>query len=57
MLGGEGSTVGMVLGGLIVGLAANGLNLLNVPYFYQTLVKGLLLIGAVLIDQRIRNRG
>ena len=57
MLGGEGSTFGMVLGGLIVGLAANGLNLLNVPYFYQTLVKGLLLIGAVLIDQKIRNRG
>ncbi|GAK50463.1 putative ribose ABC transporter [Candidatus Moduliflexus flocculans] len=57
MLGGEGSTFGMILGALIVGLAANGLNLNGVPYFYQTVVKGLLLISAVLIDQKIRNRG
>jgi ribose transport system permease protein len=57
MLGGEGSTFGMILGALIVGFAANGLNLNGVPYFYQTVVKGLLLISAVLIDQKIRNRG
>ncbi len=56
MLGGEGSTFGMILGALIVGFAGNGLNLLGVPFFYQTLAKGLLVIGAVLIDQKIRNR-
>jgi len=57
MLGGSGSTVGMILGALIVGLAANGLNLLNVPYFYQTLTKGILLLISVFADQMTRRRG
>jgi len=57
MLGGSGSTAGMILGAFIVGVAANGLNLLNVPYFYQTITKGILLIIAVFADQTIRRRG
>jgi ribose transport system permease protein len=57
MLGGEGSTFGMILGALIVGLAQNGLNLLNVPYFYQTVTKGILLIIAVFADQLFGRRG
>jgi ribose/xylose/arabinose/galactoside ABC-type transport system permease subunit len=56
MLGGSGST-GMILGAFIVGVAANGLNLLRVPYFYQTITKGILLIIAVFADQTIRRRG
>jgi ribose/xylose/arabinose/galactoside ABC-type transport system permease subunit len=57
MLGGSGSMAGMILGAFIVGVAANGLNLLNVPYFYQTITKGILLIIAVFADQTIRRRG
>jgi ribose transport system permease protein len=57
MLGGEGSTFGMVLGALIIGLAANGLNLLGVPFFYQEISKGLLLVVALFVDKLIRNRG
>jgi ribose transport system permease protein len=56
MVGGEGSTLGMILGAFIVGLVANGLNLLNVPYFYQEVTKGVLLIIAVLADQMLRRR-
>jgi ribose/xylose/arabinose/galactoside ABC-type transport system permease subunit len=56
MLGGEGSTFGMILGAFIVGLVANGLNLLNVPYFYQEVTKGGLLIIAVFADQMLRRR-
>jgi ribose transport system permease protein len=56
MLGGEGSTFGMILGAFIVGLIANGLNLLNVPYFYQEVTKGALLIIAVFTDQMLRKR-
>ncbi len=56
MLGGEGSTLGMILGALIVGLVANGLNLLNVPYFYQEVTKGALLIVAVFADQMLKKR-
>jgi ribose transport system permease protein len=56
MYGGEGSTSGMILGAFIVGLVANGLNLLNVPYFYQEVTKGALLIIAVSADQMLRSR-
>jgi len=56
MLGGEGSTFGMILGALIVGLAANGLNIMGVPYFYQEISKGVLLIIALLLDQLLRQR-
>jgi ribose transport system permease protein len=56
MRGGEGSTFGMLLGALIVGLIANGLNLMNVPYFYQEVTKGLFLIIAVFVNQAINQR-
>ncbi|TFH50578.1 MAG: ABC transporter permease [Lysobacterales bacterium] len=56
MMGGEGSIVGMLLGALVVGLAANGLNLFGVQYFYQTITYGVILIGAVLIDQAVRRK-
>lgn len=57
MMGGEGSTFGMILGAFIVALTANGLNLLGVPFFYQQIVQGLLLVSAVLVYERIRVRG
>jgi len=47
--------VGVLMAAL--GVAANGLNLLNVPYFYQTLSKGILLLISVFADQAIRRRG
>jgi ribose transport system permease protein len=56
MHGGEGSTFGMILGAFIVGLVANGLNLRDVPYFYQEVTKGVLLIIAVFADQMSRKR-
>jgi ribose/xylose/arabinose/galactoside ABC-type transport system permease subunit len=52
--GGEGSFLGMILGALIVGFVANILNLLNVQFFYQIVVKGLILIGAVLFSRKIK---
>ena len=32
------------------------LNLLNVMFFYQTVLKGLILVGAVLLMRQIRQR-
>ncbi len=52
--GGEGSVFGMVVGAFIVGFIANGLNLLGVHSFYQSIVKGLVLVGAVLLDRKIK---
>jgi ribose transport system permease protein len=54
--GGEGSFLGMIIGALIVGFVGNTLNLLNVQFFYQTVLKGLILVGAVLLSRTIRER-
>jgi ribose/xylose/arabinose/galactoside ABC-type transport system permease subunit len=54
--GGEGSFIGMIIGALIVGFVGNILNLLNVQFFYQIVLKGLILVGAVLLTRSIRER-
>jgi ribose/xylose/arabinose/galactoside ABC-type transport system permease subunit len=54
--GGEGSFLGMIIGALIVGFMGNTLNLLNVQFFYQTVLKGLILVGAVLLTRQLRAR-
>ena len=53
LTGGEGSVVKTLLGLLIIGIINNGMALLNVPSYWQTLAKGALLIIAVVYD-RIR---
>lgn len=50
MSGGEGSLVGTVIGALIIGVVANGLNLLNVPQGAQRMVKGGIIVLAVIVD-------
>lgn len=54
--GGEGSVFGTLVGALIVGFIANGLNLLGVHSFYQSVVKGVVLVGAVMLDRLLHNR-
>ncbi len=54
--GGEGSIFGMVIGAFIVGFIANGLNLLGIHSFYQSIVKGLVLVGAVLLDRVLKEK-
>ncbi len=48
--GGEGSVVSTVIGALIVGVLNNGLDLLKVSSYWQQIVKGIIIIAAVLID-------
>ena len=45
--GGRASLVGTLLGALLVAVINNGLNLLNVPIFYQELTVGVLLVVAL----------
>jgi ribose transport system permease protein len=52
--GGEGTLWGMVLGVLIIAVINNGLNLLNVPSFYQDVVRGAVIALALLIHRAIR---
>ena len=42
---------GTLVGALIIGVINNGMNLLNVPSFYQQIVKGGVVLGALLIDR------
>jgi simple sugar transport system permease protein len=48
--GGEGSIFGTFLGVLFIGLLSNGMVLLGISPFVQEIVRGLIILGAVLIS-------
>lgn len=48
--GGKGKMIGTILGVLILSTLGNGLNLLSVPSFYQEVIRGVVLIAAVVFD-------
>ena len=50
--GGKGRIVGTLIGVLIIGTLNNGLNILNVSSFYQQVVKGIVILLAVLMDRK-----
>lgn len=52
MRGGSGTIVGTVIGVLMLGVIQNMLNLLQVSVYLQGLVKGLVIVGAVLLQRR-----
>lgn len=53
--GGIGSMAGTVVGVLIIGVMNNGLDLLNVTSYWQQIVKGLIIVLAVLLDKKSKN--
>jgi D-xylose transport system permease protein len=55
LLGGRGSVVGTMLGALVFGTLANGMNLLGVDSNWQLICKGLILMTAVLFDVLSKN--
>jgi len=50
LAGGKGRLVGTLIGSIILGVLSTGLILLNVPFFTQLLIKGIVIIVAVAID-------
>ena len=52
MSGGSGSIFGTVIGAIILGIVNNMLNMLGVSPYLQGTVKGLVIIGAVLIQRK-----
>jgi ribose/xylose/arabinose/galactoside ABC-type transport system permease subunit len=56
LFGGEGSVFGSLIGAVLMGELANGLNLLNVSAFWQRIVQGFVIIVVVMFDQWRRRR-
>lgn len=50
--GGLGRLAGTIVGALIIQVISNGLDMLNVPSYYQLIIKGLIIALAVFIDMR-----
>lgn len=51
LAGGEGNIFGTLLGALMMGTLRNGLTLLNVSSYYQQIIIGIVIIGAVFLDR------
>lgn len=52
LTGGRGWIVGTLIGALIIGVLNNGLNLIGVTSFFQQVVKGAVILLAVLLDRK-----
>ncbi len=52
--GGKGSIFGSFVGILVVGILTNGLDLLGVSSYYQQIIKGAIILLAVLADRKKR---
>lgn len=52
LTGGKGRIFGTLIGVLIIGVLNNGLNLLGVSSFYQQVIKGIVILIAVLLDRK-----
>ncbi|PIC58352.1 MULTISPECIES: ribose ABC transporter permease [Sporosarcina] len=52
LTGGRGWIVGTLIGALIIGVLNNGLNLIGVSSFFQQVVKGAVILIAVLLDRK-----
>lgn len=52
--GGVGKVYGAVIGSLLLAVISNGLDLLNVSAYYQQIIKGVIIVSAVLIDVKTK---
>jgi putative xylitol transport system permease protein len=55
LAGGVGRVTGTLIGALLIGVVNNGLDLMGVESYYQQVIKGVLIVAAVMLDQA-RNR-
>lgn len=51
LLGGRGSVGGTLLGALLIGTINNAMNLLSISSYYQLVVKGVIIVAAVVLDR------
>jgi inositol transport system permease protein len=56
LTGGRGSIIGTVIGALIFGVIISGFTFLKLDAYYQEMVKGVIIVGAVVLDQWRQSR-
>lgn len=56
LAGGRGTILGTVLGALIFGVIISGFTFLRLDAYYQEMVKGAIIVGAVVLDQWRQSR-
>lgn len=54
--GGVGTITGTLIGALLIGVMNNGLDLMGVESYYQQVIKGMLIVAAVMLDQSKHKR-
>lgn len=54
--GGEGSVAGTVAGAFILAILGIGMNMIGVPPFYQYVLKGIVLILAIVLDHLVKEK-
>lgn len=52
LMGGYGNIGGSIIGAFIIGTLNNGMQLLHISSFYQEIAKGVIIVGAVLMDRK-----
>ena len=57
LAGGRGSIVGTVIGALIFGVIISGFTFMKLDAYYQEMVKGMIIVAAVVLDQWRQRRG
>jgi ribose/xylose/arabinose/galactoside ABC-type transport system permease subunit len=53
LLGGKGSVIGTLLGALVVAVLKNGLDMLNILTFWQSILKGVIFVFAIVLNEKI----
>jgi len=51
LMGGRGTIGGTIIGAFVIGVLSNGMVLLGISEFWQTVIKGLVIVLAVIVDQ------
>lgn len=56
LVGGSGTVIGVLIGALVMASLMNGMSVMNMPIFWQYIIKGLVLIVAVYFDTTSRKK-
>lgn len=51
--GGKGSVLGTLIGALIVAVLGNGLDMMNILTFWQSILKGIIFVLAIVVNEKI----